>query len=89
MRKPLPPARPVRRFLLTAFTGADNKSADMARIVWAAGVFGLIIFEGIAVWRGAAFEPMSFAGALSTLAVGHGASLALKGNTEPQPPESK
>lgn len=75
----------ARRFLRTAFTGADNSSADMARIVWAAGVGALVAFEGIAVWRGATFEPMTFAGALSTLAVGHGASMKLKGDTEPQP----
>lgn len=76
-------------FLQTMFTGPDNVSADIARIVWLVGVLALILFECISVWRGATFEPMTFAGALSTLAVGHGASMAIKGSTEPQPPESK
>lgn len=74
----------MRRFIATTFTSADNSSGDIARIVWAVGVFALVAFEGIVVWRGATFEPMSFAGALSTLAVGHGASLRLKGDTEPE-----
>jgi hypothetical protein len=75
----------MRRFLTTTFTSADNSSGDIARIIWAVGVFALVAFEGVIVWRGATFEPISFATALSTLAVGHGASLRLKGDTEPQP----
>lgn len=85
MRKPSVKRGRVCHVLMTMFTGADNSSVDMGRVVWAAGVFALIGFEATAVARGAAFDAMNFAGALSALAVGHGASLKLKGDTEPAP----
>lgn len=70
--------------LRTLFTSADNASYDIGRVVWAAATFALIAFEAFAIGRGAIFEPMTFAGALSALAVGHGATLKLKGETEPE-----
>lgn len=70
--------------LRTLFTSADNQSYDIGRVVWAFGTFALIAFEGFSLFRGAVFDPQMFALSLSTLAVGHGASLKLKGDTEPE-----
>lgn len=70
--------------LKTLFTSSDNQSYDIGRVVWAAGTFALIAFEAFSLWRGAAFDPQMFALSLSTIAVGHGASLKLKSDTEPE-----
>ena len=72
-------------FFRTAFTGADNSSVDLGRVLWGVSTVAFLSFELVAIFRGATFEPMTFAGALSTLAIGHGASLRLKGETEPEP----
>ena len=74
----------MRHFLTTAFTGADNASVDLGRVLWALSTVAFLSFELVALCRGATFDSMSFAGALSTLAIGHGASLRLKGETEPE-----
>lgn len=74
----------MRHILLTAFTGADNSSVDLGRVLWALSTIAFLSFEFVALLRGAIFDPMVFAGALSTLAIGHGASLRLKGDTEPE-----
>lgn len=74
----------MRQFLRTMFTGADNQSYDLGRVLWGLSTLALLTFEAISVCRGLVFDPMAFSGALSALAIGHGASLKLKGDTEPE-----
>lgn len=74
----------MRSVLKMMFTGADNTSVDLGRVLWAVSILMLLVFEAFVLCRGAVFSPMEFAGALSTLAIGHGASLKLKSDTEPE-----
>lgn len=73
----------MRAFLITMLTGPDNTSADLGRVLWALATIAFLAFELLSICRGAVFDPMAFSGGLSALAVGHGASLRLKGDTEP------
>lgn len=72
------------RFLRTMFTGQDNQSYDIARVLWGVSTLAMIFFEGWAIARGQTFEAGTFSVALTGIAIGHGASLKLKGDTEPE-----
>lgn len=73
----------MRSFLRTLFTGADNESYDIARVMWAGAALALFFLETWAVFHGMAFSPMEFAGAFATISAGHGVALRLKSDTEP------
>ena len=70
--------------LLTIFSGKDNKSLDLGRILWAKmAVFfcGATIY---AIYQGQEFDPSLWGiGAGAVLAAG-GAGLAAKAKTEPK-----
>ena len=71
-------------FFRTLLTGKDNLSADIGRVLFAAAVAAGISLEVYSVvWKGAAFDPVSFGGAISALLVSGGAGLSLKAKTEP------
>ncbi len=71
----------------TMFTGKDNSSLDVGRVLWFSVTFALIVFEGHAVIvQHAAFDPIQFAtGAAAVLAAG-GLGIAVKSSTEPGMP---
>lgn len=73
----------MQRFLRTLLTGADNNSYDIIRLMAFVGGIAMIVFEGIAIWHGVVFDPVSFSSGFSILAFGHGVSLKLKSDTEP------
>jgi hypothetical protein len=79
----------MRQFFRTVFTGTDNQSYDIARVVWGISALAFLSFEAFVIFRGAPFNPMEFAGALSALSIGHGATLKIKSETEPQVSEAK
>ena len=75
---------------LTAFTGKDNRSLDMGRILWALAQLALIGMQGFAICvKGQAFDPTTFAAAEAMLLFGGGAGLRVKADTEPDPRETR
>lgn len=75
--------------ILHTFTGKDNTTLDIGRILWFQGVvfyFGLSIYD---IYRGAAFDPAAWGTGLGLVLAGGGAALALKSNTEPTDTENK
>jgi hypothetical protein len=75
----------MRGICRTIFTGADNESFDIARVMWACAAFALFLFQGYAMmFHGLVFSPMEFAGAFATISAGHGVALKLKSETEPK-----
>ena len=70
----------------TAFTGKDNASVDIGRVLLAVSVGAVICLEGfVVIWRGQAFDAATFAVALGGLLVGGCGALHLKRETEPDP----
>lgn len=72
-----------KNILLQTFTGKDNKTLDLGRILWAVGVlvfFGLSIYD---VYRGAAFDASVWGVGLGTVLAAGAGALALKSKTEP------
>jgi len=73
-----------KNILLQTFTGKDNKTLDLGRILWAKGVlifFGLSIYD---VYRGSPFDASVWGIGLGAVLAAGGAALALKSSTEPQ-----
>ena len=71
-------------FMRTVFTGRDNQSGDVGRVLFAVAIIAAIGLEGFAViCRGATFDIVQFGGAIASLLLAGGASLAVKGHTEP------
>lgn len=72
----------------TAFTGADNNSVDIGRVLWA---FLTVIMAALEAWvvvRGQAFDALGFATASAAMLTAGGAALAFKKGTEPEAPKS-
>ncbi len=66
------------------FTGKDNETYDMGRILWAVGV---VIFFGLAIYdviNSNKFDALSYGTGLGGLLTGGGAGIALKSKTEPE-----
>ena len=72
-------------FWRTVFTCRDNQSGDVGRVLFAAAIGTMIGMEVFVVgYRGAAFDVVQFGGAISSILLAGGASLAVKGHTEPE-----
>ena len=70
-------------FLRSMFTGKDNKSGDVGRVLWTFLTVALTFLEAHSVYKGTPFDPIAFStGATAILAGGAGA-LGLKARTEP------
>jgi hypothetical protein len=71
------------KFLNDIFTGKNNSTFDLGRILWAMGVLVFLVLSVIDVLNGHRFDPISYgAGLGAVMALGAGA-LALKSKTEP------
>ena len=72
--------------LLNLFTGKDNKTHDIGRVLAALIGSGGVFFQGWAVIvHNAAFSMQEFGIGAGALAAGIGAMLKLKADTEPHP----
>lgn len=72
-----------KSLMFQTFTGKDNKTLDLGRILWANGViifFGLSIYD---IYRGASFDASTWGIGLGAVLAAGGAAIALKASTEP------
>ena len=75
----------IIELLLQTFTGKDNKTLDLFKIMWAKGVlvfFGLSIYD---VYRGSLFDASIWGIGFGAVLAGGGAAIAFKAKTEPEP----
>lgn len=77
----------LRNFLKHLFTGIDNHTFDIARVLWFVSV---MTFLALAVWHVVinkqGFDASNFGLGAGGMLAGGGAGLGLKGNTEPTDP---
>lgn len=67
------------------FTGKDNQTHDIGRLLWAVSVLAFLGMSFFAIWRGQAFDPVAWGTAIALVLAGGGASVAIKSHTEPSP----
>lgn len=66
------------------FTGVDNMTWDIGRILWAKLSVVYCLITGYQAYAHGAFDPQSWAIGASAILAGGGGSLALKSKTEPR-----
>lgn len=71
----------MKQFIKECFTGQDNSTADIGRILWF--MSGIILFF-CTLYNIENFNAITFCGSVSTLLVGGAGALKLKQSTEPQ-----
>lgn len=73
-----------KRQLKRAFSGKDNQSTDIGRVIWALGAlvfFGLSIY---AVAHGAVFDAIAYGTAFGAIMAGGGLGIGMKARAEPE-----
>lgn len=73
----------LKALIYQTFTGKDNKTLDLGRILWAKGVllfFALSIYD---ISRGGMFDPSTWGVGLGAVLAAGGAAIAMKAGTEP------
>lgn len=68
-----------------SFTGADNKSLDIGRILWAQGIYLYFVLSLWSLYNGHLFTPMDWASGFGIALAAGGAALGLKAHAEPRP----
>jgi hypothetical protein len=75
----------VVKILMDCITGPDNRTVDIARVLW---ILGTASFIGMALWNVAGLhnapDLMAYGGGFSAVLVGGGAGVGFKGHTEPK-----
>lgn len=73
----------MSKFLLQVFSGKDNQTPEIARILW---FLGVLVYFGLAIsaeMKGQPWNPVEFATGLGIVLVGGGVGVAVKAKTEP------
>lgn len=73
----------MKTFFLHLFTGKDNATADVGRLLWAFGVVGFVAFAGWYVFHGGEFDAQNYGIGLGAALGGGGAAIGFKAGTEP------
>ncbi len=72
-------------FIKHCFTGKDNETFDIARVLWA---LGALAFIGCAAWvvvHSGTFDPQNFGSGFGLVMAGGSGSIWAKAKTEPEP----
>lgn len=76
----------MRKLFFQAFTGKDNATVDIGRVLWAGMVVLFGALECRSVFGGNEFHSMEFAQAAGIILTAGGISLGIKAHTEPGAP---
>ena len=74
----------MHQALRHAFTGVDNQTADLGRILLAFFSVALVALQVVSMFRGGAFSATEFATASGGLLVAGCGALRIKADTEPK-----
>ena len=80
----MPKIKLINKLLKDCFTGRDNCTYDVGRILWALSVIAYIVFSGMDVYLTTTFEYEQFGVGLATILGAGGLSLYFKKETEPR-----
>ena len=76
----------MKTLITHLFTGADNATFDIGRILWAISV---VVFLALAVyaviWKGQPWAPQDYGTGLGLVLAAGGAAIGFKSSAEPKP----
>lgn len=73
----------MKTFLTHLFTGQDNKTFDIGRLLWAVGVVSFMAFGGWHCIKNREFDAIAYGTGLGAALAGGGLGVSLKKDTEP------
>lgn len=74
----------MKEHLLKIFSGKDNHTLDLGRILWAIGTFVFFALSIHSVWHGTTFDPIAWGTGFAAVLAAGGAALWMKKDTEPE-----
>lgn len=74
----------MMNWLKHIFTGIDNNTVDVARVLWIVGVLSFLGFAGYEVYKSGHFNMTDFSIAYGTLLAAGAAGVKIKESTEPK-----
>lgn len=72
-----------KKFFKDIFTGRDNRTYDMGRVLWFQSVQAFILVTIYSLHKGGSFDPVTWGAGLAALIAGGGAAIGIKASTEP------
>jgi len=75
----------VRTAIFHMFTGKDNKTLDLGRVLWAQAVLAFFGVAFVSVYNGNPIDFISFGTGIAAVLAAGGAAIGLKSSTEPEP----
>jgi len=79
----------LKHMMRHTFTGRDNETIDLGRILWASGTLVFYAMSIHAVWKGQAFDPVAWGTGFGAVLAGGGLALKMKETTEPPVKDTK
>jgi hypothetical protein len=73
-----------KKFFRDIFTGRDNRTYDIGRVLWFQAIQAFIAISIYALYKGGVFDPVTWGAGLAALLGGGGAAIGLKSTTEPE-----
>ena len=73
----------LKQLILDTFTGKDNKTIDVGRILWASSVLSFLGMGFYGIYKGQAVDYIAFGTGCAALLAAGGAALGMKAKTEP------
>lgn len=70
--------------LRQTFTGADNKTLDIGRILWALSVLSFLSMGFYGIFKGQVMDYLAFGTGVAAVLAAGGAALGLKAKAEPK-----
>jgi hypothetical protein len=67
------------------FSGPDNCTVDVARVLGAYMCVAFTLLAAVYVWRGGTFSPLEMGGGMAAVLAGAGFGVRLKARAEPHP----
>ncbi|RYD47941.1 MAG: hypothetical protein EOP83_27260 [Verrucomicrobiaceae bacterium] len=75
------------KFFRDIFTGRDNKTYEMGRVLWFQSVQAFILITMYSLYKGNDFDPITWGAGVAALIAGGGAAIKLKQESEPNEPQ--
>lgn len=75
----------MSKFLRDLFTGKDNKTWDLGRVMWAKGVIVYFAMTFYSLYKAIPIDPLNWATGFGAILAAGGAAIMLKRNDEPAP----
>ena len=74
----------IHDHVFRVFSGKDNRTLDLGRILWAIGTLVYFALSIHSVWHGTVFDPIAWGTGFGAVLAAGGAALWMKKDTEPE-----